>query len=264
MRCVFDETQDKRRKVYTKRTIDELTFEVRVFKTLQRAIRNDTHELAFEQIRQRASINDIALALRDLVAEEGDDAESADPDVILHGSDYPGTLSGRPMQQPRRRLLSAGAAMHPLLTTDNSTTDSMDLDRPSTEGSDSGDVRLLQNHFHYRDIVTELQNGTDSEAEELFRQLRAPTGRNNVHDSRVPMMQDGQSTNGPSRILPEISTSIRTPRNAWYDRDGSSNGPPLPARSSHAARTSATNVWSLPVASGPHVSRSWLGRFSAV
>lgn len=261
IRCVFDETQDKRRKVHTKRTIEDLTsinedltsvnedlaFEVEVFRNLQKAIQNDTHEYTFEQIRQHASLNDIAVGLRDTIVEDGDEAESADTGRNLHESAFADPLPGQSVHQ-RRRAVPVGHAVDPLLRLETSSIDSMDVDRHTTEPSDGGDMRRTQQERnHYRGVVTEIQNCSDTEAQELFRQLRAPMGHNNSNNARLPIRQDGQSTFGNSRTLPEISASIRSPRNTWYEREGSGNSALLPPTSPHAAHRRATNA-STPVA----------------
>lgn len=250
--CVFDETQDKRRKVHVKRTIedltsanDDLTLQVKIFSRLQKAIQNDTHQDALEQIRQHASLRDIALALRDSIpGPEDGEGEAAEAGPSLHGWELADSLAGAGLHRSRVSV-SADDAMDAQQPTESSNSDVMELDPPASDALIGSDMqRMKHERNHYRGIVAQLQNGTRAEAEEAFRRLRASSQRDTFADAQLSMRGGELTTLGTSRTLPEISASICTPRASWFERDGLGNGS-LSATPPHAAPKSATNVWSL-------------------
>jgi hypothetical protein len=183
-----------------------------------------------------------------MIAEaEDEEALSVDTDYSLFESDRADNLAGYPQHHsytnaPTDDAMDASQA-------ESSASDFMELDPPASDALIGSDMRRMQHERnHYKQIVAQLQDSPNAEAEALFRRLREASHRNIFQDS-LPMRGDEMSTYGSSRTLLEISTSIRTPvapRTSWLERDGSGNGPPLSTTSPRAAQQSTTNVWSLP------------------
>jgi hypothetical protein len=227
---------------------DDLTLHVKIFRRMQKAIQNDTHHGAFEQIRQHASLREIALALPDSIPETEDgEGDPADATRSLHGWEL---ADGLPAEALHRNRVSSSAdeAMDVQQQAESSNSDVMELDPPATDALIGSDMRRMKHERnHYKGIVTQLQNGTRAEAEEAFRRLRASSQRDTFVDSQLPMRGGDRgdlTTLGTSRTLPEMSGSICTPRASWFEREGLGNGP-LSATPPQAAPQSATNVWSL-------------------
>jgi hypothetical protein len=260
--CHFDESLDKRRKVATKRAIEELTSHKDILTSLLRVIRSGNDDLVLEQIRQNASLELIATSLRDTMLDSGEDLESTDADVDSHhvDSEVTSSSSGQPIVQRRRLMSTDQAAVDPSLRANTSSRDSMDLDRPPTEDGDMQEMQLLN---HCKTTVTEMLSGTDQEAEELLRQLRTTLGRTSFYNSRLPIRPVRRESQSSFRALPEASSSIRsnsiggTPRPLMMYPPprvaGSSTDPYLATYSARASQMSPTissvNVWSQPASS---------------
>lgn len=191
---------------------------------------------------------DIALTLRDSFPDvEDEEAESADADLSLHESDSAENLPGKAVIQSRGAAHFHDATS-PVSATNPVNSDLMELDHhPLNSILDSSHMREMRDERnHYKNIVTRLQTGTDEEAAEALRRLRAPRAGNPFHDSQLHSRQDEQAKLGISRTLPEMSSSIRSQRGSWFERDGLGNGPVLSATSPYTTQSSTTNVWLLP------------------
>lgn len=190
---------------------------------------------------------DIALTLRDSFPDvEDEEAESADADLSLHESDSAENLPGKAVIQSRGAAHFHDATS-PVSATNPVNSDLMELDHhPLNNILDNSHMREMRDERnHYKNIVTRLQTGTDEEAAEALRRLRAPRAGNPFHDSQLHSRQDEQAKLGISRTLPEMSSSIRSQRGSWFERDGLGNGPVLSATSPYTTQSSTTNASTL-------------------
>lgn len=190
---------------------------------------------------------DIALTLRDSFSDLDEEEELADTELSIHESGSAESLPGRTVLQSREAAHLYDATSS-LMATNPLNSETMELDHhPLSNTLDSSEMRKVRDERnHYKSIVMRLQSGTAEEATEAFRRLRAPQEGNISRAPQSHIRQDEQAKFGISRTLPEISTSIRSQRASWFERDGSGDGPLLSATSPYTTQSSMKNVCLLP------------------